>query len=351
MNVHVHPARVHVEKQRKERERLVRQQLVVGFPDGVAEVPVLYIPAVHEQELVGLSALATGPGVDDEATHREFVKPVLDGDEHTVLIDLKQIGNSLEQRLEGVSERGRMLGEMWGRGVRRFALCGGQVVQHPVLMLHLERDAGMGEGQRPKDVREMLELRGRRLQEVSARGHVVKQVSNRDRSAPRECTRANVHEVSPVDPYLRTDVVFDALGLQFNPGDGRDRRQRLSPEPERTDPIEVVNLPDLAGRVTLEAAAGVRAAHAASVVDHLNERAASIFDHELNRRCSSVDRVFDQFFRDRRRTLDDLPRRDLVGERVRHLPDDAVPLCARGRIVVDRWPCWRRGVTHRRMQK
>ena len=54
--------------------------------------------------------------------------------------------------------------------------------------------------------------------------------------------------------------------------------------------------------------------HARAVVTHLDHALATVFQNDLDRARTGVDRVLHELLHDGRRTLDDFSRRDLVDQ-------------------------------------
>ena len=101
-------------------------------------------------------------------------------------------------------------------------------------------------------------------------------------------------------------------GLERAPGDARDRRQRLAPESEGREPVEVGRLGDLARRVPLEGEKRVVPAHAAAVVLDSDQGPAAVAELDLDPAGAGVQGVFDKLLDHRGRPLDDLAGGDLV---------------------------------------
>ena len=74
--------------------------------------------------------------------------------------------------------------------------------------------------------------------------------------------------------------------------------------------------------VPLEAESCIDVAHAAAVVDDLDECAAGILDDELDIRCAGIHGVLEQFFHCRCGTVDHLTSGNLVGDTVGEYVDD-----------------------------
>src|SRR6185437_3030615 len=90
----------------------------------------------------------------------------------------------------------------------------------------------------------------------------------------------------------------------------------LAPEAEGENADEVGSITDLAGGVSGERELRVRAPHPMSVIRNADQRASAVLDLHTDVLRPGIEGVFDQLLRDRRRTLDHLTRRDLVGHPV-----------------------------------
>ena len=73
--------------------------------------------------------------------------------------------------------------------------------------------------------------------------------------------------------------------------------------------------------MALDGEDGIVARHPAAVVAHANGLAAAVFDREVDRRGAGVEGILDQLLDDGCRTLDDLARRDLIGDGARQYGD------------------------------
>ena len=77
---------------------------------------------------------------------------------------------------------------------------------------------------------------------------------------------------------------------------------------------EIRRVANLAGGVPLERELGVLARHPLAVVLDDDEPLSAEFDRDTDACGPGVNRVLDELFHHRRRTLDDLASRDLVGK-------------------------------------
>src|SRR5581483_4194210 len=75
--------------------------------------------------------------------------------------------------------------------------------------------------------------------------------------------------------------------------------------------------------MALEGEQRIVAQHAAAVVGQTNQPAAAGLDVETKFGRAGVERIFEQFLDDARRTFDDLARRDFVGDDIREYANPA----------------------------
>ncbi len=174
------------------------------------------------------------------------------------------------------------------------------------------------QGEDRPDVR-LLGLVG--AQELAPRRHVEKKVANLDRGAGRHTRLARLLQRAAQHGQLGAGLVSRPAGLEGEARDRGDRGQRLAAEPQRVDALDVVHVAQLAGGLALDAQQGVVAPHAAAVVADRDQLAPARRDRDVDAPRSRVDRVLDQLFDHRGRTLDHLARRDLVGHVRRQQPD------------------------------
>ena len=188
-------------------------------------------------------------------------------------------------------------------------------------------DARQRERAAHQAIGDVAPLGGRRLEELAPRGHRREQVGDLDAGALRRAHRARVPDLAGLDAQL--EALGRAAGPRPQPqlGDRGDRGQRLAAEAVGADPLQVLEVGDLAGGVTLEREARVGRAHAAAVVRDGDEIATAVAHLDADPRGAGVERVLDQLLHHRGRALDHLAGGDLIDQRTRQQAD---PL-ARGR--------------------
>jgi DNA-binding SARP family transcriptional activator len=102
----------------------------------------------------------------------------------------------------------------------------------------------------------------------------------------------------------------------FDPRHRCDRRERLAAEAERGHGFELIERPDLAGRVAREREGEVLACDPGAVVVHLHPPRAAFDERHAELARAGIEAVFDQLLEHRRRPLDHLAGRDLADEQL-----------------------------------
>jgi hypothetical protein len=164
-------------------------------------------------------------------------------------------------------------------------------------------------------------LRRGALEELLAGGDVEEQIAHLDRGALRSARLAGRDEAAAVDldPGARQRALL--AGEEREARHGGDRGQRFAAEAVRRDAEEIVLRAQLAGRVPLDARAGVRGAHPAAVVAHADEGAAAFGEVDLDPSRPGVEGVLAKLLHRRGGALDHLASRDLVRERLGQYDD------------------------------
>ncbi len=152
------------------------------------------------------------------------------------------------------------------------------------------------------------------VEEAAARRHVVEKVAHEKLRPHRTHDRFLGHELSAVDLGAGAHFVALLARAQLDLRHGGDRRERLAAEAERRERIDVVHGRNLAGGMAVESHARVDGRHAAAVVDDLYQVFAAVAEVDLHTPGTGVDGVFHHLLHDRRRAVDHLAGRDLVGD-------------------------------------
>ena len=95
---------------------------------------------------------------------------------------------------------------------------------------------------------------------------------------------------------------------------GRDARERLTTEPERSNRAEILRTRDLARRMTFDRQPGVLGLHPFPIVLDAEQLLSAQLDRHRDARRVGIERVLDQFLDDRGGAFDDFAGGDLVSE-------------------------------------
>src|SRR5262245_57790382 len=94
---------------------------------------------------------------------------------------------------------------------------------------------------------------------------------------------------------------------------GGDTGQCLTAKPQRRQRLQVVNVPELAGREALQRQRSLLGMHAAAVISHLDEPPSPIDQLDIDTRAASIEGIVDEFLDDRGGALDDFSSRNAAG--------------------------------------
>ena len=275
------------------------QQATIGFVQGVAQRSVADISAAQEEIL----PLRSGPAlrrVGDKPPQMHLVQTSFDPQERFGQLTTEEFGDPLAAPGRG----GQVVDDLAARSIGHVDLR----VRQRDPREHLHDVAG---------------LRRVRLEERPADGGVEEQVPDLDHGPDRTSARLDRAEDSALDGEFGTLGGPGLARLAADLGDLGDRRQRLAPEAERLDAIQIIGLGELARGMRLEREQQVLGRHAEAVVGDPDQVLAAPFDRQVDPRGPGVDRVFQQLLDDARRPLDDFARRDLVDDGRRQLADDS----------------------------
>src|SRR5262245_4992304 len=86
-----------------------------------------------------------------------------------------------------------------------------------------------------------------RPQELSASRNIEKEIAYRDGGSSGMCRIFDVTHASAFDSYARSSGSFFGSGSEFDSGDRRYGRERLTPKAERSNCAQVFSTADLRG--------------------------------------------------------------------------------------------------------
>ncbi len=294
MRVHVHLQGIEREVEQPGGMPAAVAHVAVAKAHGAPEQAVTHHAAVHEQELpVRLGA--RGRRHPDPALQRQAGLRVR-----------HETRSGDEVRADQASDARLALAPAGCRRQRK--LFAPVVRQREGHVEAREREARDG-------LQDVLELGRFRAQELAPRRHTVKEVANLDRRALR--VRGRLHAAGLAVLALDRRARGGALPPrgQPQPRHRRNRRQRLAAEPERGDPLEVLERGDLAGGMARQREREFVRRDAGAVVAHADQADPAVLDVDRELLRAGIEGVLDEFLDDGSRTLDDLARSDLVDER------------------------------------
>jgi len=185
-----------------------------------------------------------------------------------------------------------------------------------------EFDVGVGQCHADELINDVAHLNRIRLQEIAPCRHVEKKILHGYAGSHGALTGFLRGDLRPLDTQQQAHLAVVETGLHLHLCNGRDGGHRLASEAFGAQGEEVVRAADLAGGVPLEAHACIVLAHAAAIVNDLNEGAARIAHNEADAVGTCVNGVLQQFFDGRGWSLNDLSGSNLVGHRVGKQSDD-----------------------------
>ena len=302
VDVHVHVALAHGERQQDHREPVARQQRTIRVERRLQQRRVPHRPSVHDHD--DLVAVAAGEiGRARQPAHAHAVLRAIHGE---------------EPRGDVVPPHGAdAVAEVAGRGRRQN---GPRVVGHAQGHVRM-RQRELGEGAQARG-----QLRRRRLEELEPRGRVEEQVAHLDARAGVGRNLEALLDGAALTGQAQAPRAAPRAARQRESRDGADRRQRLAAEAERRDRLQILVVLELGGRVALERQRQLLRRHADAVVADADQRASAVAQVDGDGGGAGVERVLDQLLDGGGRTLDDLAGGDLVDQMVRQ-PADA-----------DQWP-------------
>ncbi len=320
VDVHVDGGGVDLQEKAADRVASLHQGRVVAFEEGVVEAAVLDGAPVDEQMLF-IACGAGSAGSPDQSPQSEMAGDGFTEDRHLGIVTARgflDLGGEVDGHPLGVAAV--ELAEAFAEGVE--TVCGGlrgqgrQLPDQASVADEGESHVGMPERGQHKVVLDVRPLRLLAAQELAPGRKVEEEGAGLDGRAMRVGGGADLGNAPALDddrsPFAGGLVPF-ATG-QGEPADAGDGGERLSAKAHGRDGREVLGLPDLRGRMTLQTQQGVIAAHAIAVVRHPDERPSTGTDLNRDAVGIGIEGILDELLHDRGRAFDDLASGDLVGD-------------------------------------
>jgi hypothetical protein len=176
----------------------------------------------------------------------------------------------------------------------------------PIPHHQTERDLGEGQAQRFDQSQRGAQFAGRGVQELPARGRVVKEVGDLDRGSGSPRRRAPRGHAAAIDRDERRGLAAFPPRRDPHAADRGDAGQGFSTEAERGQPVEVFERADLAGGVALERELDLVGGDPAPVVGHLEAALELAVDPHFDAPRSGIERVLEDLLEGGKRPLDHL---------------------------------------------
>ena len=294
VHVDIHQRRVHFEEQHIGRVAAVVEHVRVGLAHRVADHLVADHPAVD----VEILQIRLGPGEGGQA--HPAVQP------QAGVLDVH--GQCLIH--EGTAAQPRHPG-----GAQGVVVPGRQLVDHFLVVAEAEAGLEFAQGDPPEHLFQVVEFGFLGAQETAPGRRIEEQVAHGHGAAAR--VRGGRHgrrHVAPFHGNLPALGLVAAVAGQAQPRHRTDRRQRLAPETEGADRLQVFEAADLAGGVAGQGQRQVILVDAAAVVAHPDQLGAALLHIHGDLAGAGVERVFQQLLKHRGGALHHLAGGDLVGE-------------------------------------
>ena len=318
MNVHVHLAWIDFKEQAAHRKAPPHQRRVIALDQRAVQPAILHRPPIHKHMLLLARPARHARRADESPQPHRRRSPLA---QHRFVLARRrfQLAPKIhrEQTIRPAAQRAQPLTQRLQPRRRVLA------VRHRGQLPHLPRVAQ--KRQRHRRIRQrherevVMNVRALRLlaaQKFSARGQIVKQLPHLHRRARRTARGLHLENFSAVNHNLRAvrrgRVAFERR--QREPAHARDARQRLAAKTHRRDRLQILRALQLARRVPFETEQRVIAAHPHAVIRHANQTATTRLNFDDDPGRVGVEGILDQLLHHARRPLNDLARRDLIGD-------------------------------------
>ncbi len=311
MHVHIDLFAVALKKQQSERETGAWHQIVIRGGDGVQHQTVANQAPVNEDKdriAIVLLNLRTA----HEAANQKLARLLPWVGQLQGGAAFAQIDEVFEQ-LTAENLKHALPQSLNRRGVEQIRAAVPQ----------FERFAGMRQTVMRHQRGNMRQFRLFRSEKFLSGRHIKEEVAYRNGSpaAPRnfitgeDLAARNLHTCSRL--FIRR------ARFEQQPGNGRNRRQRLSPKSQRGDCQKIFDVMELARGMTLKRKQRIVAKHTAAVIRNADQSAAAVFNFDMDARRAGVQRIFQQFFHDGSRAFDNFAGGDLICDVVREYANSA----------------------------
>ena len=270
MYVDVYRLRVHLQEDEIGRRHPFREELLVRLHHRLVQVGTAEVASVHEEILVAEGS----PGALRAAGKAAY-------------LDHRSVGGNVYHISHHVSADYVRYPEFQRLGL----------LEHEDLAAVVgERETNFRPGNRhPRELlHNVLELHLVRLEELASGGGVVEEIAHGEIGALRRGDGRGLYGFVAPQGDLGAGFFFCPAGAERNLRHRRDAGQGLPAEAVGLNALEVCGAGNLGRGVTLEAEHGVRGAHTAAVVYHLDEGAPGVGNYHVHLGGSGIHGVLHQ---------------------------------------------------------
>jgi len=256
---------------------------VVCLDDGIGQAQVLNPPAVHEEGDVPAVRTMYGCG-SDEAPNPDRLVGV------PAFIDGQQTGSQI---------RAVYRGERFVRiTCTERTKCLAPIVHDP------ECHIGVCNRVSSDEAIDVATLGLLAAEELPPGRDIVEQILDDELGAWRSADRSGRGDFATLDPDARSGRLGDMACQAGRSADGGDARQRLAPESQRSDGLQVLRSLELTRGVAPEGKGDLLCWDTDAIIADGDQRGATVARFDLDPRALCVQAVLHQLFDDRRGPLD-----------------------------------------------
>ena len=294
VHIHIHQGGLHLQIQEQGRVQ-PRRETAVAIAHSAVDNLVLHRAAIQENILHAAVAARRGDGHQITAHSHAGCLCGANPHEGRRRLTPHKIGNPLPQIVRG------------------------RHIEHHLAIPHIG-EANLRESQRMQAhlVLHMPGLRLITLQELAAHRRIEEEVADTD-FRTRGTTGIHQGRLHPaLGAHTPALHICRATRGQRQVRDRSNTGQSLTAEPQLADGEQILHLHQLAGGMPLQAQGGIRLAHAAAIIRHLDERdtaAAQLHSHTVS---AGINAVLHQFLDHGSRTLHHLTGSHLAGKDITH---------------------------------
>ena len=293
VDIHVHGGGVHVQIDEIGRRATLRHLVFIGLHHGLVQQGAAEVSAVDKEKLVsqgfaGALRLADIPLQRGNGGLGRYVHKLADKGGPQKVLDAEFMALGGLHHMDVLAVVGKGEGHVLpGEG-------------HPLKLFH-----------------NVAELYVVAFEELAAGGNVVKEVPHRNVGSRGAGDFPGALVLGGRHGHFHAQLLGGHAGAEAYLRHGGDGGQGLSAEAEGKDAMQVFGRCQLGGGMPLEAQHGVVRAHAAAVVNYLNQGAAGIGHHHFHVRGAGVHRILHEFLHHGSRPLDHFSRGNHVRDILR----------------------------------